>query len=66
MSQIFVLQILVLGQLFMIAAFLVQFLAVPFPAFALSFALGGIGIVIQVGINNISIKNCKQYDSFYY
>ena len=43
-------QMLVVGPLFQIAAFLVQFLALPFPAFALSFALGGIGIVFQVCI----------------
>ena len=41
---------LVVGPLFQIAAILVQFLAVPFPAFALSFALCGIGMVFQVGI----------------
>ena len=41
---------LVVGPLFQIVAFLVQFLALPFPIFALSFALGGIGIVFQVGI----------------
>ena len=40
-------QILVVGPLFQIAAFLVQFLALPFPAFALSFTLGGIGMVFQ-------------------
>jgi hypothetical protein len=38
---------LVVGPLFQIAAFLIQFLAqflaLPFPAFALSFVLGGIG-----------------------
>jgi len=37
----------VVGPLFQIAAFLVQFLALPFPAFALSFVLGGIGMVFQ-------------------
>ena len=42
-------QMLVVGPLFQIAAFLVQFLALPFPAFALSFVLGGIGLVFQVG-----------------
>jgi hypothetical protein len=41
---------LVVGPLFQISAFLVQFLALPFPAFALSFALGGIGMVFQVSI----------------
>ena len=41
---------LVVGPLFQIAAFLVQFLALPFPAFALSFFLGGIGMVFQVSI----------------
>jgi hypothetical protein len=43
-------QMLVIGPLFQIAAFLVQFLALPFPAFALSFVLGGIGMVFQVSI----------------
>lgn len=40
------------GALFQTAAFLVQFLALPFkfPAFALSFALAGIGNVFQVNI----------------
>jgi hypothetical protein len=43
-------KMLVVGPLFQIAAFLAQFLALPFPAFALSFALGGIGLVFQVCI----------------
>ena len=43
-------QMLVVGPLFQIAAFLVQFLQLPFLAFALSFALGGIGMVFQVSI----------------
>ena len=42
---------LVVGALFQVAAFLVQYLALPFPAFALSFALTGIGLTTQV--NNI-------------
>ena len=41
---------LVLGPLFQITTFLIQFLALPFPAFTLSFAIGGIGTVFQVGI----------------
>ena len=41
---------LVVGPLFQISAFLVQFLALPFPAFVLSFFLGGIGMVFQVSI----------------
>ena len=41
---------LVLGSLFQIAGSLAQFLALPFPAFALSFALAGTGIVFQVYI----------------
>jgi hypothetical protein len=41
-------QMLAFGPLFQIAAYLVQLLALPFPAFALSFALGGIGMVFQV------------------
>ena len=40
---------LVVGPLLQIAAFLVQFLELPFPIFALSFGLGGIGRVFQVG-----------------
>jgi len=38
---------LVVGPLFQIAAFLLQFLHLPFPIFALSFGLGGIGMVFQ-------------------
>ena len=41
---------LVVGPLFQIAAFLIQFLELPFPIFALSFGLGGIGRVFQVSI----------------
>ena len=41
---------LVVGPLFQIAAFLVQFLELPFPIFALSFGVGGIGRVFQVGL----------------
>jgi hypothetical protein len=44
---------LVIGPLFQIAAFLVQFLELPFPIFALSFGIGGIGRVFQVGIKLI-------------
>ena len=44
---------LVVGPLFQIAAFLVQFLAPPFPAFALSFVLGGIGMVFQVSYKEL-------------
>ena len=51
-----ILQMLLVGSLFQITAFFVQFLAPPFPMFALSFVLGGIGMVIQVS-NYISIKN---------
>jgi hypothetical protein len=40
----------VVGALFHFAAFLIQFLALPFPAFALSFAISGIGNVFQVNI----------------
>jgi hypothetical protein len=46
----FSLQMLVIAPLFQIAAFIVQFLALPFPAFALSYSVGGIGLVFQVGI----------------
>jgi len=38
---------LVVGPLFRIAAFLVQSLKLPFPIFALSFGLGGIGKIFQ-------------------
>ena len=51
---------LVVGPLFQIAAFLVQFLELPFPIFALSFGLGGIGRVFQVSVCYISVKNCDQ------
>ena len=37
----------VVGPLFTIAAFLVQFLALPYPAFALYFFLRKIGMVFQ-------------------
>ena len=54
---------LVVGPLLQIAAFLVQFLHLPFPIFALSFGLGGIGRVFQVSIiYYISVKN---YDQWY-
>ena len=39
---------LVVGPLFQIAAFHIQFFALPFPVFALSFSLCGIGTVFQV------------------
>lgn len=39
---------LVVGSLFQVAVFAVQALALPFPLFVLSFAVGGIGIAIQV------------------
>ena len=55
-----ILQMLVVGPLFQIAAFLAQFLALPFLTFALSFALGGIGMVFQVSYK----KNCKQQYPF--
>jgi hypothetical protein len=56
---------LVIAPLFQIAAYIVQFLALPFPAFALSYSLGGIGFVFQVGIisprkfasNNVSFDS---------
>ena len=49
---------LVVGPLFQIAAFLIQYLELPFPIFALSFGIGGIGRVFQVGI----IYPCKNYN----
>ena len=42
------LQMLVVGALFQGAAFLAQFLALPFPAFVLSYVFTGIGMVFQV------------------
>ena len=46
---------LVVGPLFTIAAFLAQFLTLPFPAFALSYALGGIGMVFQVSYQDLQL-----------
>ena len=46
---------LVVGAVFQIAAFLIQFFAPPFPHFSSSFALAGIGSVLQVGIDIIYI-----------
>ena len=42
---------LLLGSLFQIAAFSIQFLEPSFPLFVLSFGLGGIGIAFQVSIH---------------
>jgi len=42
---------LVVGCLFQIAAFVIQFLELSFPLFVLSFGLGGIGMAFQVGIH---------------
>ena len=39
---------LVVGSLVQVVVFAIQALALPFPLFALSFAVGGIGIAIQV------------------
>jgi hypothetical protein len=50
-------QMLVVGPLLQIAAFLVQYLELPFPIFALSFGLGGIGKVFQVDITLYPVKN---------
>ena len=52
---------LVVGPLFQITAFLIQFLELPFPIFALSYSISGIGTVFQVSIKklNICVKNCK-------
>jgi hypothetical protein len=47
---------LVIGPLFQIATFLVQFLALRFPTFALSFALGRIGMVFQVSYKELQAK----------
>ena len=41
---------LVVGPLLHIPAFLIQFLALPFPIFAFSYSISGIGSVFQVGI----------------
>jgi hypothetical protein len=43
---------LVVGSLFQMAAFFVQFLELSFPLFVLSFSLGGIGMAFQVGITH--------------
>jgi hypothetical protein len=40
----------VVGALLQAASFLVKFFALPFPVFALSFALVGIGNVLQVNV----------------
>ena len=53
-----ILQMVVVGSLFQIAVFFVQFLALPFPAFALSFVLGGIGMVFQVSDIDIYKELC--------
>ena len=49
-TNLLFIQMLVVGPLFQITAFLIQFLALPFPIFALSFSISGIGTVFQVGI----------------
>jgi hypothetical protein len=58
---------LVVGVLFQITAFTVQFFAIPFPAFALSFTLSGIGNVFQVIIiyilRRIATDNIPFFDS---
>ena len=41
---------LVVGPLLHVPAFLIQFLALPFPIFAFSYSINGIGSVFQVGI----------------
>ena len=56
---------LVVGVLFQITAFIVQFFAIPFPAFALSFALSGIGNVFQVDILYISLKGLQPIISLF-
>ena len=54
---IVIFQMIVVGCLLQITAFFVQFLALPFPIFVSSFVLGGIGMVIQVSIIIVFIKN---------
>ena len=54
---IVIFQMIVVGCLLQITAFFVQFLALPFPNFVSSFVLGGIGMVIQVSIIIVFIKN---------
>ena len=49
---------LVVGPLIQIVAFLVESLAPPFSAFALSFTLAGIGYVFQVNVIYIH-KECN-------
>ena len=43
---------LVVGCLFQIASFSIQFLELSFPLFVLSFGLGGIGMAFQVSIHH--------------
>ena len=43
---------LVVGSLFQIASFSIQFLELSFPLFVLSFSLGGIGMAFQVSIRH--------------
>ena len=63
-------QVLVIGAFFQAGAFLVQFIAVPFkfPIFALSFALKGVGNVLQVNIilihKEVCATNNLPFDSF--
>ena len=56
---------LVVGPLFQITAFLIQFLALPFPFFALSYSISGIGTVFQVGIAYIP-KELQAIMSLFY
>ena len=49
-SHKFALQMLVVGPLLHVPAFLIQFLALPFPIFAFFYSISGIGSVFQVGI----------------
>ena len=46
-------QMLVVGPLFQITAFLIQFLELPFPIFALSYSISGIGTVFQVSFKSL-------------
>ena len=48
--EIFIFEMLVVGAFIQIVAFLVECLAPPFPVFALSFTLAGMGNVFQVNV----------------
>ena len=57
----FIHQMLVVGSLFQISAFFIQFLEPSFPIFVLSFALAGIGMSFQVSIQVLKYVPMKNY-----